>query len=362
MTRTFTRFRLVAALVAVIGFVALLPAPVAAQTAPITTTLSAAVSTDSQNIIPVTSATGFNVSDAPIGKKFIYIDKELDAVNSVSGTMISVTRGIGGTRVTPHASGTAVAVGVAPMFPARETSAEGRPLSGTCTSANELYLPIYSTDTGRRWNCIGSQWMVDTGVVVLPPQACQSSVSGNSTGTNGFTSLGTAPSLPAVNAQTSATGTNTHYFMCNLNMIKGATAAAQSGNIALIDVVAHYGVQSNAIGTQAVTLASGTMNSKIVFTKIAYPAAKASETATGLAEAARADSGTMVLVPAVASFNTATTTAGEFYSEQFIPGAPFFMNTDLNQYLFTMSLLNGATTATITNLAGITVHFAYLPD
>lgn len=358
-----TMLRVRTFLVAVLACVAL-AAPVWAQTTPTTTTLAAAISDDKGTTMAISSATGWTASSST-GQYYALIDgRELVLVRAISGTTVTISRGQQGTLAFPHANGAPVVTGPPAVFQAAMGGRikPGSVLGGSCTASNEAYLPVYDPQNGRRYNCINSTWMVDNGYAFLGPSACQSSVSGNSTGTNGFTALGTAPSLPVVEASTSTTGTNTHYFMCNLNHLTGGLSAGVARSIQVMDVVALYGVQTTGLGTQVATLASGTMNSKIVFTKIAYPTAAASETATGLAEAARADSGTLTITPAVASFNVATTTAGEFYSAKFTPAAAFPLNVDLQQNLFTLSLLNTATSATVTNLPGIIVHYAYLPD
>ena len=329
-----------------------------AQTAPNNTTLSAAVTDSSARFITVASTTG-----AVANGSFAYIDREvfgITAFNSTSG-VLTVTRGLMSTKASTHASGATVVIGMPQIFQPDDLSASGKVTAGSCTSTNELFLPIYNVKTGRRWNCIGSLWMVDNGIAVLPPSACVSSVSGNSTGTNGLTVAG-ASNTPVMQAQTSNTGTNTHTYVCQLN------AAAWSGqttgiprNILLIDASLLYGVQTTALGTQVATLASGTMNSVIVFSSIVFPAAGASETPSTVTPV-RADAGTLVITPVVASFNTATTTAGGFYTAKFAPATPFAMNTDLKLYLLTVALLNTATSATVTNVAGVLVHFAYIPD
>jgi hypothetical protein len=79
-----------------------------------------------------------------------------------------------------------------------------------------------------------------------------------------------------------------------------------------------------------------------------------------LAEATRADAGTLAITPVVGSFNTATTTAGEFYTVNFAPATPIAIATDNRQLMFTVSLLNTATSATVTNSAGFLVHYRTL--
>lgn len=335
-----------------------------AQTTPTSTTLAAAITTDTATTMQVTSATGFTKSGGG-GSFYALLDgRELVIVRDINGVTISIIRGQGGTLAYPHANGAPIITGPPAVFASALNGRikPGSNIGGSCTATNEPYLPLYDPANGRRYNCINSVWMIDNGLVMLPPTACNSSVSGNSTGTNGYTTLGTAPSIPVVDATTSGTGTNTHYFMCNLNSLTAGLSTGVARSVAVMDVTAYYGVQTTGLGTQVATLASGTMNSKIVFTKIPWPAAAASETAVGLAEAVRADSGTLVITPVVASFNVATTTAGEFYAAKFAPAAAFLMNVDAQVNLFTISFLNTATSATVTNLAGLLVHYAYLPD
>lgn len=187
----------------------------------------------------------------------------------------------------------------------------------------------------------------------VPAQtACVSSVSGNSTGTNGNTTAG-ASGLPVVQAQTSNVGTNTHTYTCHIPLDSRTTSGK---GISISDVTFLYGVQTTGLGTQVNVLASGTFNGSQVFSSISYPAAGASETPSTVTPA-RADSGSMVVTPAVASFNVATTTAGAFYSAKFAPAAAIAVNTDVQEMLFTVSLLNTATSATITNTPGFFVHY-----
>ena len=188
----------------------------------------------------------------------------------------------------------------------------------------------------------------------VPPGNCNSSVSGNSTGTNGLTVVG-ASNTPVVQAQTSNSGTNTHTYVCNISPPYWVVTSGTG--IQITDVVFLYGVQTTGLGTQVNVLASGTFNGSIVFGSITYPTAAASETPSTVAPA-RADSGTMVVTPVAASVNVATTTAGGFYTLKFAPASGTLVwKTDLKQLLLTVSLLNTATSATITNSPGALVHF-----
>lgn len=187
----------------------------------------------------------------------------------------------------------------------------------------------------------------------VSPGGCFSAVSGNASGTNGLTVAGTS-STPVIQASTSATGTNTHTYVCNISP-PNAVITTGAG-IAIVDAVFMYGVQTSNLGTQAATLASGTMNSSTVFSSITYPTPAAAETPTTVAPA-RADSGTLVIAPVVGSANVATTTAGAFYSTRFTPATPVVWETDLKQLLLTVTLQAAATSATVTNSPGVLVHF-----
>lgn len=317
-----------------------------AQTALTSTTLSSAVTTVNGKTIVVASATGFTA-----GTTVAFVDRELMNVVAVSGTTITVARGMVGTRGATHASGATIYVGAPSYFNSYDKG-------GSCTSTNEVVLPQINVVNGRRWNCINSTWMVDNGVLELAASSCKSAVSGNSSGTNGATTAGTSLT-PVEQASTSSTGTNTHTYICNISI---PTYLAGKG-AAVTDVVFKYGVQTTALGTQVAVLASGTINSQLAFSYIDYPSPGASETASTVAPV-RADSGTLVIAPVVASFNVATTTAGGFYTAKFTPASAIPVPvgaTDRRQLLFGIALLNTATSATVTNSPGVTVHYAYIP-
>lgn len=119
-------------------FVALVALPASAQTALNETTLSAAV-TATQNFVTVASATG--IADG-VG---IYVDREYMTVAAswTSGTTIPVVRS---GAATAHASG--VPVFIAPALAFTNTDR-----SGSCTAANERYLPQINVSNGNIWDC-----------------------------------------------------------------------------------------------------------------------------------------------------------------------------------------------------------------
>jgi hypothetical protein len=349
--------------VAAVAALMLAATPALAQTAPTTTTLSAA--------LPETGAPGVtnrvflgSLSNVVVGGE-LYVDKEALCVTAVDTATTSayVIRGCDQTPSAAHASAQTVYVAPNGTNAALVQSLlhSQDPPFGTCSAGAQLYTLWINVRTGQKWQCTNDapgtngHWLnVVDEYFFAGPANCNSSVSGNSTGTNGLTVLGTAPSIPVIQAQTSSTGTNTHYYTCAIPLPSARLDLSRTAYVA--DVEFYYGVQTTALGTQVATLASGTLNSKTVFQTIAYPVAAATETATGLAEAARADSGTLTITPVVGSFNTATTTAGEFYTVKFTPANPVPLSVDHTQLMFTVSLLNTATSATVTNSPGFLVH------
>ena len=352
------------------------------------TTFSSAVTTTA-DAISLTSCTGTVAPSQPtVQASFIVADMEAMRILSViTGTIggsgactLNVRRGMLGSRRQAHGVLANVYIAQAAVGsggtanPYTNGALAGSDPSGACVSASQYSLPVIAQGTWRVWTCPSSGPMSGYWAVVYDPQsqfqftdavqwvpataACNSSVSGNSTGTNGLTVVG-ASNVPVIQAQTSSTGTNTHYYTCSIP-IPTRTRSAPASGVAISDIHFVYGVQTTALGTQVNTLASGTLNSTIVFGKVTLPAAAASETATTVAPA-RADSGTLVITPAVASFNTGTTTAGAFYTAKFAPATPVAMNTDLTIYTFTVALLNTATSATITNSLGLYVHYVNVP-
>jgi len=138
--------------------------------------VNGATPTGNMSILTVASATGISApapntsftsgliatSDA---QSYLYIDRELMQVKAVSGTTITVIRGMGGTATVSHASGALVlvvpasAIGVwsgggadsgpqGPSFP-----------QGSCTRTNELFLPRIQFSSGTISDCLGGQWI-----------------------------------------------------------------------------------------------------------------------------------------------------------------------------------------------------------
>lgn len=155
------------------GFLPLSPL-LGAQTILTMTTLSAAVpattsstlTTGQMGIVSVASATNINAPGpisaliaTPATSTFLFVDRELMDVRAVSGTTLTVVRGISGTAATSHLSGALVFVvpGTATWI-AATGQADNIP-AGSCARASELYLPRIDLKTGTISDCIGGQWV-----------------------------------------------------------------------------------------------------------------------------------------------------------------------------------------------------------
>lgn len=118
------------------------------------TKLSAAVTSSSQTVFSVSSATGITANNT-----LLYIDDgtggndEAVFVNAVNGTKISVTRGYNGTQANAHLSGSVVLLGPPQNFFSVDPS-------GACTSSSAV-TPWVNIQTGRQWICssVSSSWV-----------------------------------------------------------------------------------------------------------------------------------------------------------------------------------------------------------
>lgn len=129
------------------------------------TTLSSAVTQSQTNFpttIKVASATGISAPSLPSGTNgsFLYVldpgsDRgEMMKVTAVSGTTISVMRGLAGTSATAHVSGAIVVIGAGKDFKDYDPS-------GACTTATTAVTPWINVKNGRQWLCstVTTSWV-----------------------------------------------------------------------------------------------------------------------------------------------------------------------------------------------------------
>lgn len=134
-------------------------------------TVSTALTTGNLSVVNLASATGVSAPTPNLGNvagiatsaaaTYLYVDRELMQVEAVSGTSITVMRGVGSTAAASHVSGALVFV-----VPAAAVANWGTPVGntdwgpqGSCTRTNELYLPRIAFTSGNISDCLGGQWM-----------------------------------------------------------------------------------------------------------------------------------------------------------------------------------------------------------
>lgn len=130
-----------------------LAVPVSAQTFLTNTTLSASVTTTTERVFSVASATGIEVGGQ------LYVDNELVTVTAISGTNITVNRF---QRPMLHASGAVVFVATKAQAATNFLPNSSAVRSGACsfstsstnaTALAGMVLPIVNTDTGDMYGC-----------------------------------------------------------------------------------------------------------------------------------------------------------------------------------------------------------------
>jgi hypothetical protein len=179
------------------------------QTALTQTTLASAVTSTSTTTISVASATGITATNT-----LLYItdgtssNGEAVFVNSVSGTVIGVTRGYNGTKASRHISGSIVFAGPPYAFVNVDPSGEAQVAAGTASCTNEAYTPRVNILTGRQWLCstITNSWVpgwfntsapagVTTAVASVAGATLPSGPLFHVTGTNAITAWGSSTTV-----------------------------------------------------------------------------------------------------------------------------------------------------------------------
>lgn len=344
----------------------LLAQPVAAQTYTLnSTTLSAAVgATDSTvSLTSASAATGSSFGAVAAGQG-LFVDQEYMLITAVSSTTATVQRRNNRTQpATTHASGQTVYIGAPGAFQ------RANPTTGVCAAASQGD-PWINIDNGQIWRCLGSTWLnVIDAYVFVGPGSCFGSTTGGTlttpaavtnvniyatTWTGLINSSATAPGTPVIQIATTNAGTANNTVSCQVPL---PTRANPSRGVYVADVVWAYGLQQAAANaTQVATEASGLLNGVVAFGKITLPTPAASETPSTVAQA-RWDTGTMVLLPAKAAFNSGTTTTGGFATQKITPATPIAMATDLTLYYVNFTVLHAATTASTLQVAGAFIHY-----
>lgn len=229
------------------------------------------------------------------------------------------------------------------------------PASWMPATASVTTQPGGTTNTaGAYWVPPGNCWYgVVTGTLTAPTFGAAPGVT--ALGLN--VGLSTAPAVPVMQvATTNAAVISVNTLTCLIN--PPSTVGITGRGINLVNADFFYGIQQagGVNATQAYVLASGTMNGALVFSKVVLPAPGAAETPSTVAPV-RADTGTLVVTPSGAAFNSLVTSAGAFFTQRFAPATSFSLTTDETMYYVAMTFLCNTTQATTINTPGVLIHY-----
>lgn len=136
-----------------VAFITALAVSGFAQTATTQTVLSAAIANANVTTITVASATGITASTQSQDYN-VWVDGELMKVLGVSGTTLTVRRGVA-SRATSHPTGSVLFFGPAGAAPFVSQD----PTPGTnCTATAFQFLPLVNVSNGNVITCTGSRW------------------------------------------------------------------------------------------------------------------------------------------------------------------------------------------------------------
>lgn len=231
-----------------------------AQTVLTTTTLSAALQgmgsvngatpTGNLSIVSVASATGISAPAANTSftsgltatseaQSYLYIDRELMQVKAVSGTTITVIRGVNGTGAVSHASGAVVFVIPGSAFGiwsggGADSGPQGPSFpQGSCTRSNELFLPRIQFSSGTISDCNGGQWV--NGDASQTQRLVNFQLQLPNTGATAYTSAGTSTAKAANTMYCTEINLPYSKYMTGLAVLNGTTATTDKEIAVLYD-------------------------------------------------------------------------------------------------------------------------------
>lgn len=210
--------------------------------------VSSALTTGNPQIAIVASATGISAPAPNTGnvygvatseaQSYLYVDRELMQVKGVSGTTITVIRGVLGTSGASHASGALVfVVPAAYLFGGGEGAPGASPAApqGSCTRANELYLPRIAFGSGIISDCIGGQWVA--GDALQTQRAVHNGFRFPDPGGTALTALETAGTAPAAATEQYCSEIDLYYstLVTGLGVLNGTIVGTDKHLVILYD-------------------------------------------------------------------------------------------------------------------------------
>ena len=330
-------------LASVLSLIALFAALSFGQATMGSTTLSAAVAIGDSTIY-LTSVTGVSAMGANNQvNTMLFVDREAMNVLSISGTAVTVQRGIEGTRQRAHNSGATIYLGPPNYYGNQDPS-------GACTSTNLPVLPWVVASTGNVWTCTASTWTVvnfpalftlTDGYAYIPPDHCWMTPA-TTTFATGPALVRAAASNLVLSGTTDTTG-GTVTVTCSIDPPNMRTTSGKG--IVINDVSFLYGIQTTAVS------AIGTASVKsVTYPAIAGAAAGTVSTALG---------GSLTVLPA--SLQLTTTTAGQCFNENVAMGTPIAAATDNRRLVFEQAFTTAGSSATVLQVCGAIVHYTNVP-
>lgn len=254
----------------ILSIALLLALPAFGQTILTITTLSSAVSSTTQAAqnqkIVVASATGISAPTNLQPNTDLWIDNELMAVEAVSGTTITVRRGLSPSKASPHASGALVFVGPPPAFFGKPEGAAGGDPQGSCTRGNLLYLPFINVVNSHVSDCVGGVWV--TGVNTTYLTNTQYRISFPTPGGTAYSSLGTSTAVGATTVYCTEIDLPYNKYITGLAFLNGATTGNDNRYSILYDSAGN--VIANGALAGVVTSGSASLYQAFAFTTPYY--------------------------------------------------------------------------------------------
>jgi len=169
-------------------------------------------------------------------------------VRGVSGTTISVTRGVGGTAAASHANGALVFVipaAAAANWPANVPE-------GSCTRSNELYLPRIQFSSAITSDCLGGQWV--NGDTLQTTRGSGKIMYAPNPGGTIYTSLNsTGTTLAATTMYCTELQIPYSKYVTGLGILLGTTGGTDKHLVALYDATGNLIANSAVAGATAGT-------------------------------------------------------------------------------------------------------------
>lgn len=244
-----------------------------AQTTLTNTTLGAAITNANDSTMTIASTTGWTATSSG-AQAYALIDREVVGIRAVNTTtkVITITRGLMGTRATGHANAATVYF-VDPTLSTMVLGSNDR--SGACStsgssdfSQNGAYVPVFNPATGRSFTCTsGGIWVMSPDymgtAVCTVTQATSKSTGVTCTGTRGTITMNGAALAAA--AEVGFTVTDTLMAATDVAVVNVKSGATADSYQVTVDAVAAGSFRISVSNASAGSLSEAiVLNFKVV--------------------------------------------------------------------------------------------------